>query len=198
MRLGHAAPIALLLAGCGSAPLPPPAGPAASPPLRQRPAGVILRGHVRTPDARFPGGLARVDRRARTLELYAGSRRVARAPAGVGPTTVATAGGRFYVTDTVQGALLVFDRTPRLELQRRVYLPGGPYAVAVDRVRRRLWVTLTARNEVVVLAADGTAKLRGRYPTVRAPRAIRVDQATGAVRIGGAQGALQVLRRRTR
>jgi len=197
---------AAALAGCGSQPvaeLPPPAGPAASPPLTATPAGRVVR---RARGFRFPrrparatsaGGrlVAAVAGRARRLELYDARRRrrVASAPAGVGPTTVVAADGRFYVADTRQGALLIFDRRPRFELQRRVYLPGGPYALAVDPARRRLWVTLTARNELVRLTADGVAKFRGRYPTVRQPDAVAVDARTGTVAVRG-RGAVQVLR----
>lgn len=126
-----------LLAGCGAAPDPPPAGP--QPP---------------------PAGGARLDVRARTLTVD--GRTVA---AGVGPVGLAAHDGRFYVTDRVQGALLVFDLEPELELQRRVYLPGGPTDIAVRG--DRLYVRLSDRDRVAILAADGVA----RTIDVRGPQA---------------------------
>jgi hypothetical protein len=84
----------------------------------------------------------------------------------VGPTHLVAAGDRIYVTDTRGGALLVFVTRPRLELVRRVYLPGGPSAIVHDPIRHRLWVTLAARHEVVGLAATGRP-----HPLVRRPLA---------------------------
>jgi hypothetical protein len=168
----------VLLAGCGSAPAPPPAGPAA--------AVVTVDGHR-----------ARLDGRARTLSLYSGDRRVARVPAGLGPVAVAAGDDRVYVTDRVLGALLVFDFTPRLELQRRVHLPGGPTAIAADLPRGRLWVALTDRDEVAQLTADGAGRLVAVHPTIRRPTSLTLDRATGALTVRGAGGARQVLARRT-
>jgi DNA-binding beta-propeller fold protein YncE len=122
-----------------------------------------------------------LDPRARVLRS-----RGQQAAAGIGPTHVVAAGGRLYVTDTQGGALLVFATRPKLELVRRVFLPGGPYGLAVDPGRHRLWVTLTARNEVVALAANGHPVPRRRLATVRQPDAIAVDSATGTLVIRGA------------
>lgn len=93
----------LVLAGCGSAPLPPPEAP--SPP--------VVDG-------------VRLDTSARTLTV--GGETV---PAGLGPTSFAARDGRIYVTDRVQDALLVFQTRPDLHLQRRVYVEGGPRRVVV-------------------------------------------------------------------
>ena len=172
MRAAIAAAV-LLVAGCGSAPLPPPAGP-------------------QPPPVSFHGRTARLDVRARTLTWD--GRSVA---AGVGPAAIASGSAWLYVADRTLGALLVYDTHPRLELQRRVYLPGGPSALAVDLPRRRLWVALAARDEVVQLTADGAAKVRGRFPTLHAPVALSVDPATGAVTVRGAGGRRQLLARRT-
>ena len=121
--------------------------------------------------------LAVVSVRERVLELYDPRtlRRLARAPAGVGPTHVVGQAGRLYVADTQGGALLVFTTHPKLELVRRVFLPGGPYGMAVDPVRHRLWVTLTARNEVVSLPANGRPRPLVRLPTVRQPDSVTVE-----------------------
>ena len=131
--------------------------------------------------------------RERVLELRdtRSGRRVARAGAGIGPTHVVAFGGRLFVTDTGGGALLVFEQRPDLRLVNRVYLPGGPYAAAVDTRAGRLWVTLTARNEVVELSAHGRPRVLRRRRTVRQPDAVAV--AAGRVLVAGRAGTLQIL-----
>jgi hypothetical protein len=166
---------------------------------------VIEHGRRRTgvAVAAAPGGvtaigglLAVVSVRERVLELYDAEtlRRVARAPAGVGPTHVAAAGGWIYVVDTDGGALLVFRLAPKLELARRYPLEGSPYGIAVDPVRRRLWVTLTGRNELVELPAHGRPSALRRFATVRQPNSVAIDSSTGRVFVTGrADGVLQAL-----
>lgn len=191
----------MALAGCGSAELPPPAEPPRAPALTRAPAGVVGAG--RPPAGRALdraatawGTIAVVAPRERVLELYdaRGRRRVARAPAGLGPTHVACVSRWCYVTDTQAGALLVFRVHPELELTRRVYLPGGPYGLALDAPRRRLYVTLTGRNELVQLPAHGRPHVVRRWPTVRQPEAVAVDPHDGRVLVTGtAAGELQAL-----
>lgn len=176
------------LAGCGSAEtheLPPAAGPANAPKLSAKPAGRTVPPTKVPPSlaldipptrATVAGRPAILDPRARTLTL--GRERVA---AGVGPTHVLAVAHRLYVTDTQGGALLVFATRPKLALTRRVFLPGGPYAIALDATRHRLWVTLTARNEVVSLPANGRPRPLVRLPTVRQPDGIAVSSSTVAV-----------------
>lgn len=141
--------------GCGSeavSELPPAAGPPARPVSVDAPGGpavAVLAGRTRVLELRAP----------RTRKL------LARAPAGVGPTHVAAVADRLYVTDTRGGALLVFTTRPKLALVRRVFLPGGPAGIRVDAARHRLWVTLTARREVVELAATGRPHPLLRLPT---------------------------------
>jgi DNA-binding beta-propeller fold protein YncE len=144
--------------------------------------------------------LAVVSVRERVLELYDARtlRRVAREPAGVGPTHVAClrSGGWCWVLDTQGGALLVFrlGDDGALELTRRLYLPGGPYGIAVDRERGRLWVTLLGRNELVELPAHGRPHVISRHPTVRQPDSVAVDEATGQVVVTGrTAGLLQLV-----
>jgi hypothetical protein len=145
--MASCAATAPLAAGCGSrsaAELPAPAGPP-------------------TASASLAGGryLATVDGRARTLTIRDARTHaaLASAPAGVGPTHVGCIGAaRCYVTDTRGDALLVFlvgDDGRALRLTRRVYLPGGPYAITVDAARRRLRVTLPQSRRVAVLPAHG-------------------------------------------
>jgi hypothetical protein len=203
-RLAALALVSLTLAGCGSATvqeLAPAAGPAHAPQLTQAPAGRVLDTGAApgpttatvatTDDGHLQAVLAP---QARRLALYDSRthERVDAAPAGVGPTHVIGFGDRLYVADTQGEALLIYHVRPRLTLTRRVYLPGAPYGLALDPVRRRLWVTLTARNELVGLTADRTAPEVARLPTVRQPDAVSVDSASGTVTVtGGADGALQ-------
>jgi hypothetical protein len=145
--------------------------------------------------------LAVVASRERTLSLYdpRSLRRLATTPAGRGPTTVVADGDLIYVADTRGDAVLIFSTRPRLAPSGRIALPAGsaPYGLALDPVRRRLWVTLTARNEVVALPVDGTKTPARRLPTVRQPDAVAVDSARGTVAVTGrAAGVLQLIPRR--
>jgi DNA-binding beta-propeller fold protein YncE len=96
---------------------------------------------------------------------------------GLGPTHVVGAGGRFFVVDTRGNGLLEVHLDP-LRVHRRTHLDGGPYGIALDRQRRRYWVTLTARNEVVELTDRRALR---RFPTVRQPNSVAVDPVTGRV-----------------
>ena len=93
--------------------------------------------------------------------------------------------GPCYVVDTRGGALLVFSVGAGVEPTRRYALPGGPYGIALDRVRRRLFVTLPARNELVELVAHGRPHVVRRWPTVRQPDSVAVDERTGDVFVTG-------------
>ena len=157
-----------------------------------RAGGRVLRGDA---VVRVPGGpVARIDARARRLALLdaATGRQLARAPAGVGPAHAAAGdGGRVYVTDGDGGAVLLFRTRPEPALARRYGLPGAPYAATVDREKGKLWVTLTARNEVVQLTADAQPREQRRYATVRQPNSLAVEDATGRVFVAGrAEGTL--------
>jgi hypothetical protein len=113
--------IVLALAGCGSAPLPPAAGPGGEAQIA-------------------PGVRAVVDPVARRLIVGAES-----APAGVGPTAVECVSRWCYVLDTQGHGLLLFRVRP-LELLRRQYIAGRP--VRMRRVGDLLAITL-AHGEVV-------------------------------------------------
>jgi hypothetical protein len=146
--------------------------------------------------ADFAGALAVVSTTDRTVALYDPRtlRRLASAPAGAGPTNVISEGERLYVADTRGDALLTFTTRPRLRRIATTPLPGGPYGLALDPVRRRLHVTLTRRNELVTLPTDGSATAPERRPTVRQPDAVAVDSATGTIAVAGrARGALQLI-----
>jgi DNA-binding beta-propeller fold protein YncE len=186
------------ISGCGSAAtdeLPPAAGPARAPAPTVTPAGRTVAADqapagltaARPTRALVNGRIAILEPRARTLTLLdrRTHERLERVPAGVGPTHVLAVADRLYVTDTQGGGLLVFATRPKLELTRRVFLPGGPYGLAVDSTRHRLWVTLTARNELVSLPANGRPRPLVRLPTVRRPDRVAVDSATGTVAVTG-------------
>ncbi len=131
-----------------------------------------------------PGGVvgdgttaAVVDVGAFTLNAYDVTTGVRRrvVPAGKGPTHAElVSGGRVAVSDTRGNALLVFTLRP-LKQVGRLALPGTPYGLAVDRSTGLLWVTLTARNELVGLDVTGpTPRVIARYATVRQPNTVAV------------------------
>ncbi len=168
---------------------------------------VVDRDRVRRiPVATQPGGLTVVDGdrvvavvsvRERVVELYDTRtlERLGRAPAGAGPTHVVPGSeGRIYVVDTSGDGLLVFETRPELRLTRRVALLGAPYGLAVDPERGRLWVTLTATNEVVELAAGARPHVLRTLPSVRQPNTVAVNPGTGGAYVTGrADGVLQLL-----
>jgi hypothetical protein len=77
---------------------------------------------------------------------------------------------------------------------RRVHLPGSPYGIAIDRRRERLWVTLTATNQLVELSANGRPRRIRYLPTIRQPNSIAVDEATGTIYLTSrTDGTLQIV-----
>jgi DNA-binding beta-propeller fold protein YncE len=157
-----------------------------------------VAGGRRVPVDAQPGGvvavgdsLAVISVRAYTIELFdprtlrgGGSQ-----SAGLGPTHAeADAEGRVYVTDTRGDALVVFATRPRLRFLARVPLRGAPYGIAVDAERRSVWVTLTARNELVKLSAGDRPRVLRTLPTVRQPNTVAVDPRDGSAVVGSANG----------
>ncbi len=133
-----------------------------------------------------------------TLEVFASDNldSLGRVDAGEGPTHVkAGPENRFYVTDTRGDAVFVYGARPEPKQLDRVPLPGSPYGIAVDPRRDHLWVTLTARQQVVQFALEGDALREiARYPTVRQANTVAVDPASGRVFVTGkADGQLQIL-----
>ena len=152
-----------------------------------------------------PGGVMEIDDeiaivsvRAYTLELFSleddlqaqGSQN-----AGLGPThVVRDAENRLYIADTRGDAISVFQTEPRLKFVGRLELPGAPYGIAIDRERGRVWVTLTARNEVVELNAADQPEVLRRFPTVRQPNTLAVSPGGNRLFIASrTDGTLQLL-----
>jgi len=121
--------------------------------------------------------------------------RLGSAPAGIGPTGLATDGvDLLWVTDAVGESLLVYHRRP-FELLRRVHLGGGPYAIAFDKERWGLWITLNGANQLVNYAAGNRPVLRRTYPSIQDAR--RVTVLDDQVWVMGANDS-QILRLRSR
>lgn len=116
--------------------------------------------------------------------------------AGNGPThAVPDGAGRLVVADTRGDALLSYDLSGTPRQLRTQPLPGKPYGLAVDTTRHQLWVALSATNSLVRFRVDagGLTEL-ARYPTVRQPNSLAVDESTGVVYVaGGTDGDLQIL-----
>ncbi|HEY0807296.1 MAG TPA: YncE family protein [Pseudonocardiaceae bacterium] len=168
----------------------------------------VIRGdtvvHTFT-DVVQPAGLAPVgtlvglvDVRQNTLHVYdaAALKPLAQLPAGAGPTHgVADSRGHLAVIDTRGNAVLFYQLTPTIQQIGRLALPGTPYGVTYDRVRDRLWVTLTARNELAGIdLAGSTPQVVARIPTVRQPNTVAVDDSTGRLFVTGTDaGVLELI-----
>ncbi|WP_107660497.1 YncE family protein [Nocardia suismassiliense] len=116
--------------------------------------------------------------------------------AGDGATNMITDRfGRIIVTDTDGGELLVFSAGPLL-LRQRFPVNSSPYALAYDQRSDTVWVTCTQSNEVVGFdLSTGIPTEVGRYPTVRQPNSVTIDQRTGDMFVGSAaDGGLQRIR----
>lgn len=156
-------------------------------------------------DATQPGGVAAVgektgmvDVRENTLSVYdvPARKRIAELPAGEGPThVVADKHGRLAVVDTRGGAIGVYELEPESRRVARLELPGGPYGVTYDSTRDRIWVTLTARNEVVAIdMSTFEPRIEQRFPTIRQPNTVAVNDVTGRIFVASpTEGALELI-----
>jgi DNA-binding beta-propeller fold protein YncE len=86
-------------------------------------------------------------------------------------------------------------RCPRAH--RNQAAPGKPYGLAYDAERRRLYVTLTATNQLQVfdVVNPDAPRIIGVVPTARQPNSVAVDPCSGAVLITGSspEGTLQIV-----
>jgi DNA-binding beta-propeller fold protein YncE len=118
-------------------------------------------------------------------------KRTAVADAGAGPTHGELIGAnRLAVVDTRGGALLLFSTDP-LRAVGRLPLPGAPYGMAMDRSTGTLWVTLTARNQVVGIDVRGDRpRMIATYPTVQQPYTVAVSPGSDVLWITGKAGGV--------
>lgn len=115
---------------------------------------------------------------------------VARLSVGVGPTHLEAVGDGLFVVDTEGETLLQTTFGPELSVTASTALEGTPYGIAADPRRRRIWVTLTATNQVAEL--DLAGELVELHPTVRQPNTVAVSPRTGRVFVAGrTDGELQ-------
>ncbi|MGA8332530.1 MAG: YncE family protein [Mycobacterium sp.] len=152
-----------------------------------------------------PAGMAAVantvgmlDARANDVTTYdaASLSIVGSAPAGAGPThLIADRHGRMIAADTRGDAVRVFAILPAPEQIGSVAQPGGPYGIAYDATRDRLWVASSGGNEVIGydMSASDPVEIQ-RFSTVQNPYSLGVDSKTGRLYVAGVTGGvLQVL-----
>jgi DNA-binding beta-propeller fold protein YncE len=161
------------------------------------------RAPVTLPAPHQPGGIAAVGGRfialvavsARVLQVYDARtlKALGSAPAGVGPSHIVAAGDTAYVADTQGDRVLVFHIGAHPHLTATARAPGTPYGLAIDPRRQRLWVTLTATNELAEFSLRGPRPRRvATYATVRQPNSVAVEPRSGDVFVAGrAEGMLQ-------
>ncbi len=157
-----------------------------------------------TPAPLQPGGIAAGDDavavvgvRARQTKVFdaASLEAVGTVVSGAGPTHVVAEKDRAFVADTSGDAILALSLRPAVAEIARVEVAGAPYGMALDTARQRLWVTLTASNEIVAFdIADDQPRLVTRLASVRQPNSVAVDPSTGNVYVTGtADGVLQII-----
>jgi DNA-binding beta-propeller fold protein YncE len=99
--------------------------------------------------------------------------------------------------DTDGGAVLIERIGPEITDVARIEAPGKPYGLAYDTQRRRLYVTLTATNQmqVVDLSDIAAPRITGVVPTVQQPNSVAVDPRSGTVLVTGSSpgGMLQIV-----
>jgi len=148
-----------------------------------------------------PAGIAPVgtsmgvlDVRRNDLTVYDADRLtiVGSTPAGAGPThLVADRHGRMIAADTRGNAVRVFTPLPAPREVANIDQPGGPYGIAYDPARDRLWVASSGTNEVIGYDMSGANPQRvQRFPTVQNPYSLGVDSETGRLFVAGASGGV--------
>ena len=117
---------------------------------------------------------------------------VGSAPAGAGPThLVADRHGRMIAADTRGDAVRVFLPLSTPHEVAVVAQPGGPYGIAYDGTRDRLWVASSGTNEVVGYdMSDANPHELQRFPTVQNPYTVGVDATTGRLFVAGVTGGV--------
>lgn len=139
-----------------------------------------------------------LDVRKNDLTVYDAERLtiVGSAPVGAGPThLVADRHGRMIAADTRGDAVRVFAPLPAPREVASVAQPGGPYGIAYDGKRDRLWVASSGTNEVVGYdMSDANPREVQRFPTVQNPYTVGVDADTGRLFVAGVTaGVVQII-----
>ncbi len=156
-------------------------------------------------DSVQPAGLATsgtamgmLDARENTLTVYDAATLtvLGSAPAGAGPThLVADRHGRLIAADTRGDVIRVFEPRPTPREVASTSQAGGPYGLAYDPQRDRLWVASSGTNQVVGYdMTQPTPREVAQIPTVQNPYSVSVDPATGRLFIAGVSaGQLQIV-----
>lgn len=156
-------------------------------------------------DVTQPAGVAHVgntvgllDVRENTLTFYDATTLtpITELAAGDGPThVVADRHDRMIVADTRGDALLVYQPPPNAAQLSRTPLPGTPYGITYDPVRDRLWVTATAKNQVIGYdMTTSTPREVARIPTAAQPYTVTVDPTTGRLFVTATgAGAVEII-----
>jgi DNA-binding beta-propeller fold protein YncE len=135
-----------------------------------------------------------LDVRKNDLTVYDAERLtiVGSAPAGAGPThLVADRHGRMIAADTRGDAVRVFTALPTPHEVARVAQPGGPYGIAYDSGRDRLWVASSGSNEVIGYdMGEPTPRQVLRFSTVQNPYTVGVDSTSGRLFVAGVTGGV--------
>ncbi len=139
-----------------------------------------------------------LDVRKNDLTVYDAERLtiVGSAPAGAGPThLVADRHGRMIAADTRGDTVRVFTPLPTPREVATVAQPGGPYGIAYDWSRDRLWVASSGTNDIVGYDMSGPSPREvQRFPTVQNPNTVGVDADTGRLFVAGVSaGVLQII-----
>jgi DNA-binding beta-propeller fold protein YncE len=154
-----------------------------------------------------PGGVAAVGNYAAVADVqgngvwvYDGPsrRQVAHKQVGTKLThAVALSDGLAAFADTDGDAVLVERIDPQISEVARIDAPGKPYGLAYDMRSRRLYITLTASNQLQVMDLSDARNPRvlGVVPTVQQPNSVAVEPVSGAVLITGSKpgGTLQIV-----
>lgn len=156
-------------------------------------------------DSVQPAGMASVgnavgvlDVRKNDLTVYDADRLtiVGSTPAGAGPThLIADRHGRMIAADTRGDALRVFIPLPAPREVATIAQSGGPYGVAYDDRRDRLWIASSGTNEIVGYDMSGpNPQPVQRFSSVQNPYTLGVDPVSGRLFVAGVSaGVVQVI-----
>ncbi len=159
----------------------------------------ILTGSVQPAGVAAAGtAVGMIDARKNTLTVYdAGTLTVVgSAPAGAGPThLVADRHGRMIAADTRGNVIRVFEARPVPREVASTAQLGGPYGLAYDPQRDRLWVASSGTNQVVGYdMTQPTPRRVAQIPTVQNPYSVSVDPVTGRLFLAGVTaGQVQIV-----